>query len=858
MALLDVEVGFWSIRRQMEGLIGSRLTNSVLQQAGANGGASFAKSFGTAKDEVEQKEFFNSCLQAYQTAGFGQFEIERIDWPIGHVIIRAKDAFEAWMVSQHDQKVDSSVCAYTAGVLVGFVNVICNRRDVVCVEHHCQAMGDSYCEFELLPASEAGEHTMVAFTPDPKLGRQLNMLEMLFERMPMGIAILDHEYHIQRYNSTWGDFSKLYAPPSGAPLTPGVNYFDHLPGSESIAIPLFERVLAGETIRQNALKFESGGIVSFWDVVLAPLVENGEVRGILNVTIDATERMMLRQNLEQHVKERTHELSTLLKMSRDLASTLELEPLLGLVLDQLKRVVDYNGSTILTMEGDDLIVRAYRGPIPQEEAMRLSFDKEHSLVNHEVIRRREPIIIPDVKDDTPLAQAFQESAGEQMESTFGHIRTWMGVPLMVKDQVIGMLALDHHEMNYYSPRQAELVFALANRAAAAIENARLHQLEQSRKYELQILLDVAETANSSLNLDEVLTKTLDLVVDLVGASRAGVILLDENTGDLLPHTLRPEQTIEQDDMAKIVQACQAVIASDETLYVAPDIDKGLLEPGALLPLHVRGKVMGVLVIIGSQGREFNQGQLILFKSIADQLGVALENAQLYKQAQELAVVEERSRLARDLHDAVTQTLFSTSLIAEVLPDIWEKDPEEGKQLLKEVRQLSRGALTEMRALLLELRPAALAEAKLGVLLRQLAEAASGRTGMPITVSIVGECEIPPDVHVAVYRIAQEALNNIVKHAHAGQAEIKLHCRKTNVDGKKNIMELYIHDDGRGFDADCMSPDHMGLRIMRERTETIGAKLEIVSEPDLGTQITVIWKEARNKGGLPKKKGGNDE
>jgi len=133
MALLDVEAGFWSIRRQMEALIGPRLSNSVLQQAGANGGVSFANSFGTAKDEAEQKRFFDSCLQAYQTAGFGQFEIKRMDWPIGHVVIRAKDAFEAWMVNQHEQKVDSSMCAYTAGVLVGFVNVIGNRRDVVCI-----------------------------------------------------------------------------------------------------------------------------------------------------------------------------------------------------------------------------------------------------------------------------------------------------------------------------------------------------------------------------------------------------------------------------------------------------------------------------------------------------------------------------------------------------------------------------------------------------------------------------------------------------------------------------------------------------------------------------------------------------
>jgi len=138
----------------------------------------------------------------------------------------------------------------------------------------------------------------VGFAPDPALGRQLNLLDLLFERMPMGIAIFDREYRIRRYNPTWVDFSRRYAPPTAAPLAPGVFYFDHLPGSEPTVLPLFERVLTGENIRMEALRFESRGIVSYWDVVLAPLLEQGVVSGILNVTIDATGRMQTHQELE--------------------------------------------------------------------------------------------------------------------------------------------------------------------------------------------------------------------------------------------------------------------------------------------------------------------------------------------------------------------------------------------------------------------------------------------------------------------------------------------------------------------------------------------------------------------------------
>ena len=376
MAFLDVEAGFWGIRRQIEALIGPQLTNSVLQQAGANGGASFADSFGTAAGAGEQGNLFKNCVHAYQMAGFGKFDIEEAHWPIGRVVIRAQDAFEGWMMLKNGQQAEGPVCAYTAGVLVGFINVISDRRDVVCIERKCQAKGDDCCEFELLPAVESDEQSVVAFTPDPGLGRQLNLLEMLFERMPMGIAIFDREYQIQRYNPTWESFSERYSPPTAAPLVPGVYYFDHLPGSEATTIPLFERVLAGKTISENALRFESGGIISYWDVVLAPLFEDGEVNGILNVTIDATERVMLQQNLEQRVDERTRELSTLLQVSQNVSSTLELDALLGMVLDQLKQVLDYSGASLMSAEGNMLRILAYRGPIGQDDILRLEIPIE--------------------------------------------------------------------------------------------------------------------------------------------------------------------------------------------------------------------------------------------------------------------------------------------------------------------------------------------------------------------------------------------------------------------------------------------------------------------------------------------------
>ncbi len=213
---------------------------------------------------------------------------------------------------------------------------------------------------------------------------------------------------------------------------------------------------------------------------------------------------------------------------------------------------------------------------------------------------------------------------------------------------------------------------------------------------------------------------------------------------------------------------------------------------------------------------------------------------LAQKAAEAAVVAERSRLARELHDAVTQTLFSASLIAETLPRSWERDREKGQRLLQELRQLSRGALAEMRTLLLELRPAALIEAKLGDLLYQLAEAATGQGGLPVVVTVEGECHLPPDVHVALYRIAQEALNNVVKHARAGQVAVHLRCMPPPPGEGNEGVELSVCDDGRGFTLSQVQPDRLGLGIMHERAQAIGATLTVESRPGRGTEVRVIW------------------
>jgi signal transduction histidine kinase len=251
------------------------------------------------------------------------------------------------------------------------------------------------------------------------------------------------------------------------------------------------------------------------------------------------------------------------------------------------------------------------------------------------------------------------------------------------------------------------------------------------------------------------------------------------------------------------------------------------------PLAVKGKVIGGIGVAHTEPNRFTDHHAALALIVANQAAITLVNAQLYEQAQVAATLQERQRLAQNLHDAVNQSLFSASLIAEVLPRLWEQDHEEGRQSLEDLRRLTRGAMAEMRSLLVELQPLVLTDSEMGDLLRQLGDALTGRTNIPVTVTVTGKGSLPAEVQVAFYRLCQEGLSNIAKHARAGQVTIHLHFDNGSV-------ELQICDDGCGFDPSQIPPGHYGLSIMRERAHAIGAELSITSLPDQGTEIVIHW------------------
>ncbi len=217
------------------------------------------------------------------------------------------------------------------------------------------------------------------------------------------------------------------------------------------------------------------------------------------------------------------------------------------------------------------------------------------------------------------------------------------------------------------------------------------------------------------------------------------------------------------------------------------------------------------------------------------------NTELYEQARELAVLEERQRLARDLHDAINQSLFSAGMIAEVIPRLWEKDQDLARRSLKDLHRLTRSAQAEMRVLLAELRPSTLVDTDLDELIKHLGYALSGRVDIPVEISTSGNINIPSGSKIVFYRICQEALNNIAKHAKASRVKIEI-----QQDGPE--LTLRIHDDGRGFDQNQTTPGHYGLQMMQERAESVGARLTVTSKPGQGTELSLEWEDPAIKEG----------
>lgn len=401
-------------------------------------------------------------------------------------------------------------------------------------------------------------------------------------------------------------------------------------------------------------------------------------------------------------------------------------------------------------------------------------------------------------------------------------------------------------------RVHELDEAHAQLARETEERRETEEALHRRVEELDALQRMAQLLGGRTARAEALDEATSAIARLFKAQYARVRLLREDDADedrAAPATGVGASRGDAEDVQPLTSLDLAVCATaerDQVLIAGetaswPDLPddqrRGAAADGIgsvlVAPLTGTSGPAGALVIArGVDAGPFSVEDQQLAGTVGDALAAVIEIDRLHRKETRQAAAEERQALARDLHDAVTQSLYSATLIAEALPAVWERDHEEGLQNLERLRRLVRAALAEMRTLLFELRPAALEAAPLDALIGRLGDALAGQTQIDVDIEI-DDVELPADVKIAFYRVTQEAFSNVAKHARASAVS----TRVLAVDGGATLT---VQDDGRGFDPGAVPSGHMGLHIMNERLERVAATLRVDSAPGAGTTIHAAW------------------
>lgn len=392
---------------------------------------------------------------------------------------------------------------------------------------------------------------------------------------------------------------------------------------------------------------------------------------------------------------------------------------------------------------------------------------------------------------------------------------------------------------------------LPTRLEHALQRRQLELQEREQRAFAEALYASAIVLTSTLDLDEVLKRILAQVTHIVSHDAVTLMLVEgdhvyvhsctgrNNPADI---ALIEATTFNLSDVAHLQQLAEtldSVTIADTRLLPSwhPVADLSWeIRSSLLAALYVGDDLLGILGIDSRYPNHFTPEDAQHLQAFAHHAAIAVHNARLYQRSATLAAWEERQRLARDLHDSVTQTVFSANILAQSLVMLYKNDPHAIGRDLRQLTKLTQGALAEMRTLLLELRPQTLVEVDLTTLIRQLTDSIKGRTRTEVDFYVQGTNQLPIEVKTALFRVAQEALNNVVKHAQADHVYVEL----LRTAGR---VELSVSDNGKGFDPQATAPNRLGLQIMRERATEAGVTLQIESQLGQGTRIKALWMEA---------------
>jgi PAS domain S-box-containing protein len=462
-------------------------------------------------------------------------------------------------------------------------------------------------------------------------------------------------------------------------------------------------------------------------------------------------------------------------------------------------------------------------------------------------------------DQAHVAETFQkllEQPGERASEVY-RIRHQDGGWLWVETRAMNLLNDPHVQAVVLNSR--DISERIETEAALAEYRQHLERLVEQRTAELSAtnkwlstLKEVRQIVGGTADLPQVCEELLASILGLFDARLVFLLRWDDQEEQFEVECLHRQDgcsIAEPEKLAvllgntpplrgQLLEGNPVRLSADQAESI-PGAIKDMVQVHGLQSILLKpvpdGQAVGFVfgIILQQPLQELTAEQVELIRTIALDLVNLIEGAELLDRAQALVVAEERNSLARELHDSVTQILFSASVLAESTPRIWDKDQEIARMNMERLSVLLRGALAEMRTLLFELRSDRHQGQSLENLLTALVESMRARTEVVISLTVNGDHDLPEDVTQVFYRITREALNNVIVHAEAARVSIftlsKPHC-----------AELHIQDDGRGFDLQEVDAGHLGINIMSERAAKIGGALQIKSTPGLGTEIIAIW------------------
>ena len=615
------------------------------------------------------------------------------------------------------------------------------------------------------------------------------------------------------------------------------------PDDREIAVEYYLKCLTGEETPQlyavriidkdgNIKWMESNAVLILWDGSPATL----------NFISDITER----KRAEEEIKQRNRELSALNTIAATVSQSLDLEEVLNRALDNVMEMMELEVGAIrlLDKQGGTLDLNANRGiDLSSQVVERISRVKLAESPLAKVIATGEPLIIEDISNIPIVEQMGRRD-----------LKSLVVIPLKSKGQVLGTMEVVSLASRQFTSEEIRLLNSIGNQIGVAIHNAQLWHETDRRLQESTILLKTSRALARVLELGDLLQLIIDSALHTIGIADSGVIhLLDDDNGRLYSKAVagRFSRAISKQAMCIGEGIAGLALEQGEVINVS-DVDAdprfinlgGTHEFKSLLatPLVADGKNIGTISVCSSQIRAFTREDERLVMTLAAHAAIAVKNAQLFARSEQLAILKERNRIASEIHDSLAQNLASLLMKIDFCLGLIDSDPQAAKAVLGKAKGFVRENIGEIRHSIFALRHPDLEELGFLSSLRKYVQGFEEQNAPQVHLSIVGEeveSHLPATHEYALFRIVQEALNNVRRHSRAKNVWIVLDL------SAPDVISLSVKDDGLGFDRtveDMASPTWVGgfgLTGMKERAEALGGKLIVESDPGSGTRVTVV-------------------